>query len=57
METESNRMKKSGNDTKIRTTGEYKKIEIIPRGDTIHGKIPTKTFGTDRPTEKIIIEK
>ena len=30
-----------------------KRVEVIPRSNTIHGKIPTKTIETSRPIEKI----
>ena len=31
----------------------FKRVEVIPRCNTIHGKNATKTIGTDRPYEKV----
>ena len=42
-------MKKSGCNTGTKTTGKHERTEIISRGNTKHGKILTKTFGTNRP--------
>ena len=39
------------------STGEYKRIEIVPRGDTKNGKIPNEIFGTDRQTDRKLLKK
>ena len=53
MKTEENRTKKCGSDSKLDAIGKLKKIEVIPRCLTIHGKIPPETVGTNRQIEKI----
>ena len=41
------------NEEKIEAIQKLKPPEIISWGDTIHGKILTETFGTNRPTTKV----
>ena len=48
---------KVGSDTKIEITEQYKRTEIIPRGNTIFSKISTEIIGKDRQIEKTIEEK
>ena len=49
--------RKNGSDITIKTLGKHNRTGIISRGDTIHGKISTETFGTESSTEKIAKEK
>ena len=48
---------KGRNHVKTECTGEYKRIEIISRSDTIYGKIPTETLGKNRSVPQLIEEK
>ena len=46
--------RKSGSNIKTEVTEQNKGIEIVPRCNTIFGKIPIETFGKNRQTQKIL---